>query len=344
MSDTFPLPLEPWHIHWTTGLWPISAGRLFLAAAADQLGNAMFKDWSHEYLRWARHTNLPFIPEAGHAFTPDDLPIASVHDLYAPAVRSVLPHALREHVRLLVEAPFEEWLASMVPNPDGGEPISAPLLSYQRKEESNDPVTPEHWEAAWLHADIVREERERASRFVPEVAGRLLTMIQEEGLGTFARPFHGGESLPIDRSAWEVDSLMDRLSLCAFDPNNPFDPLAKASHWIFVDKSGFEDAIADIEAVALPDSEYLADEEGVDQAGNVVAHPSKAAALNECATWLVERFDDPRTRAMRKGELKVECLSRFAGRLSARGFETAWQNAASQRPERSKPGRRPDQS
>lgn len=74
-----------------------------------------------------------------------------------------------------------------------------------------------------------------------------------------------------------------------------------------------------------------------DTPGQGVQVVSTAAAIKECASWLSSQFDNPEF-PRKKPEIKALALARYAGRLSGRGFNTAWSSVAP--PDRAKPGRK----
>lgn len=335
-----------WGIHINRPAWPRSAGRLFLADAADRLGAAMFVEWSPDIFGWMLHEDSPpLIPGAAQAFAGES-PVQEVHELFGPSVRRIMSVPLYEQLELL-RAPIEVWMANLVPDPDGGDPIIRPDLRARTGEGLNDPITLGHWEQAYWHAEMQRSEYEGSRRYVPMIARKIVELAQSGLLKTYARPYGGGEAGELAAGAWEIDDGMQRVSTCTIDPQHPFDPMAPPTHFIFVDASDLEAASAKIERVCLMD---ISDEECgpadadaeqlVNTSGNILPFGSAQTAIAECAQWLRERFADPGTSRLTKPIFKADALQRYHGRLSGRGFLRAWDIAKDSHPERGEPGPR----
>ncbi|MEH3037871.1 MAG: hypothetical protein PGN23_15500 [Sphingomonas adhaesiva] len=339
-------PSEPWAIHVMTNAWPAARGAVFLAVAAQRIGSAMFIEWSDAALTWPTGGDHPFIPEAEHVFTAKGID-QRLYDLYAPMVRKIMPVGVFQH-RELLKAPMAEWLANVVPDPDGGEPTTRAGLRHRRGEDADDPITERHWNSAWWQGTIHADELDGARRYLFPVAAMILAGAQSGALNTMARPFYGGAAIQLPADTWEIDSAMVRLAWCGLDPERPFDLNAAPTHWLFVERESLDAFVAGIEQGSLlpelqPRPRALLDVAEAQQLEktNVAHFPSKAAALGEVTAWLIERFDDQATERMVKDQFKEEALQRWRGRLSARGFATAWGNAVVSRPDRAKPGRRP---
>jgi hypothetical protein len=335
-----------WGIHINRPSWPRSAGRLFLADAADRLGSAMFVEWSSDILGWMLHERTPpLIPAVAQAFV-EDRPLPEVHALFGPSVRRIMSVPLYEQLELL-RAPIEVWVANLVPDPDGGEPIIRPDLRARQGEGADDPITPGHWEQAFWHAEMQRSEIEGARRYVPLIVAKLVDLAQSGSLKTYARPYGGGDAIGLPAGAWEIDDGTQRLSTCTINPDYPFDPEAPPTHFIFVDAADFEAVAAGIDQMCLVD---VSDEDiGPDEAedgqadrtgSNVLPFGSAQTAIAECAQWLRERFAAPDTSRITKPMFKADALQRYHGRLSGRGFLRAWDIAKDSHPERGEPGPR----
>ena len=334
---------RPWGVHLNPRFWPSSAGRFFLAEAAQRIGEAMFVEWSGDEPGWMLHdTELPLIPDVDTAFDGNQ-PIQAIHDTFGPSVRKIMSVSLY-HLLEMHRAPIEDWIANLVPDPDGGEPILAHNLRHLRGEGDDGPIMPDHWDKAFWQAEVQRSEMVGAKRTVPLIASRIVNLAQNGAIGTFARPYCGGIAVELPPSAWEIDDGMRRLATCTINPVQPFDATVESTHFIFVEADSLSAALADIEQVCLVDTSDIAlggsEDDQDTHSGNVVPIRSTGAAEVECRQWLVERFGDAGTSRQTKEMFKAEALKRSGGRLSGKGFTRAWDAAVSQFPERGRPGPR----
>lgn len=66
-----------------------------------------------------------------------------------------------------------------------------------------------------------------------------------------------------------------------------------------------------------------------------------AAAIRDCEGWLRTKFDEQTTATWAKPQFREKALEEFSGRLSGRGFDSAWRAATSDFPDRARPGAKP---
>jgi hypothetical protein len=101
------------------------------------------------------------------------------------------------------------------------------------------------------------------------------------------------------------------------------------SCWLFLSRDSLNRALR-----AFSDQ---GEQEEAATAGGAV---STAGGISECADWLRSEFEKPETASTRRDEFKAVALERFSGRLTGRGFRTAWERVAPDFPARSKAGRK----
>jgi predicted DNA-binding transcriptional regulator AlpA len=91
-----------------------------------------------------------------------------------------------------------------------------------------------------------------------KLAAGLIGRIMADGrLRSYARPFGGGEPIPLKASIWEVDNFTARFAGSSIALSQPFDHGAPATHWIFVDTTDF-DAILDAVTSDVPRPPHIA--------------------------------------------------------------------------------------
>jgi hypothetical protein len=301
---------------------------VFLAAVIQRLGHLRLETWSGEEPRWANHRRQPFLPSAEEAFK-DGHPVAKLHDDFAPIVRahsSPAAFARDEANRRIEEAilagdPEDVSLEALLLSAD---------LRANLKQDLEDPVTRDHWDAVWWEFEDINGELEGAERYLPSVASQFVQLAQTGRLKTFARPKGGGATLPLDPGVWEIDSGLPRLASCSINPDAPLDPEAPATHWIFVDQADLDREMHDYD-----DEQARLQQEAAKPLNTLVE-----GTLNDCAAWLMGQFEDPACALVRREDFFNAAKRRFGDLLSERGFADAWRAATVDYPERRKSGPR----
>jgi hypothetical protein len=301
---------------------------VFLAAAIQRLGHLQLEEWSGEEPRWANHRPPPFLPSAEKAFK-DGLPVAELHGAFAPIIRAHISPAA--FARDQANKQIEEAILA-------GEPEDVSLeaqalsgdLRANLKQDLEDPVTWDHWDAVWWEFDDIKGELQGAEDYLPSVANLFVQLAQSGRLKTFARPKGGGQTLPLEPAVWEIDSGLSRLANCSINPDSPLAPEAPATHWIFVDRAdldremhGYDEKQARLRAEAKNPLNRLVGETKTD-----------------CAAWLTGQFEDPGCAMLTREEFADAAKRKFGGCLSERAFLEVWAAVTVDYPERSKSGPR----
>ena len=177
-------------------------------------------------------------------------------------------------------------------------------------------------QANWARITRAIKRRERAEQAFASCCanGQIETVI---------RPVLGGAYKVLDPSTWDAERLERRFRTGRINLDDAFsDDLSdNCSGYIFVKTATFEPVVRKL--LRKHDTQ-------------VTTIISKAAAVKECTSWLIEQFKADTVGSMRKAALSNAAKERFSGRLSGKGFETAWSAAAEEFPERRAGGRRRD--
>lgn len=319
------LPTD-WSVHTHSEAWPLSRGKVFLAEAIRRFGRIVFDYWDGREPAWADHSRLPDVPHEDDAFDGNQ-PRQTVHDLFGPAVRKIMSPGqfLARHLEASDDATY---IQSLVLDPQSKHPVPAPLLRAISGEDGSDPISYDHWSAVFWESMNQNDELDGAQKRLPTVAASFLRLVQSSKLRTFARPIHGGDSVALELSLWEVDSALPRIASCGLNLDVPMNPSAMLTHWIFVDEQDLE------REMRLAKSEN----QPSDQRGGPIsyAQPTKDA----CAAWLQSQFKELSTGSWTKADFSEKAVQKFGRSLSARGFQEAWAAAAKDYPDRRRAGRR----
>lgn len=319
-------PATPWSCHLHPESWPQSSGAVFLAEAVQIVGAAMCEPWDDQTPSWMRNEVLPEVPPVYEAFDDRSTPIASVHEVYADVVRSIKSPAAFAVERFSQS----EWIRSCVPNPDGGDPIPELLLRARAEEDLKEPVTRDHWEAISLLCAEKREQLCGAKARLRLVGRTLQAAVLERRLRSFMRPIGGSIERPkeIDLSWWELDDPLPRLAWCGLDIDAPLDPNAVPTHWIFVDRSGLTDKVAQANLVEFFDP------------GPPEQKPAgySEQVIEDITARLLEGFASNGAELKKAGFRELVEKER-GSRVSQPNWVAAWRRAAAQHPERSRSGR-----
>ena len=330
--------------------WPRSFGSLFLPAAAERIGPVCTDHWHSDTMEGTMAPIAEPFPEAIFAFDVNGAPREQIHILFADSVRRTLSPG-RFLSELLNREPepgdgliqaidkrTEALLGDLVPSPIDGSPIDRHLARALVGEDMNDPITVDHWSAAYELSQDRIHLRGGAETALPLVADKLLELFQAGEIDTVARPVGGGGAVRLTRDDWEVDDLMPRLALGGLNLASRMDPMAPVDHWIFVNERQLDEAIDRLRAAEREQYEVGIDATAPsDERTPPPASTGRAEA--ECRAWLANRFEDPATEKTRRAEFKQLALQRV-DRLSGRGFDRAWA-AVTENPRyaaRTKPG------
>jgi hypothetical protein len=273
-----------------------------------------------------RHELLPEVPPVYEAFDDAGAPILNVHRAYGEAVRSVMSPATFAAGQLSQKG----WLRTCMPNPDGGEPISALHLRGMTGEDLEDPITPQHWEHVSVLSAQVREELEGATSRLNLIARTLQVAVLDDRIQTFARPIGGcvEKAEKVEAAFWEMDNPLPRLAWCGFDIAHPLDPTRAPTHWLFVDRAQLLKEQANLERVEFFDP------------GPAVPKPEgySEKVIQDVSSRLLEAFASDMTGMTKEGFRDLIQAER--GRAVSRtNWIFAWREAAAKHPNRSKPGR-----
>lgn len=324
------LPAD-WSIYKNREAWPLSGGRVFLGEAVRQLGHLIYPEWSGEEPSWANNSRRPIFPYEDDAFDESGA-VVPVHAAFANVVRDILSPGEFES-ELLTRGDRAKLMASYVTDPSTGTAITGPLLRAKNGEDRDDPITFGHWAEVWWTCHLENDELDGAEQRLRGVASLLVDLAQTGVLKTSARPLRGGAAIELAAELWEVDSGLPRMASCGINLDDPLNPDAPITHWIFADgadlarKMGDDGKQATVLASTEADIKKVA---GFSQ-----------ATIDECVRWLTVKFNDPATELLTKEDFAEQAIAIHGSRLSHRGFVEAWRVAARDFPTRSRAGRRP---
>lgn len=332
MTSTKPIDHArlDWSAHADPSRWPISE-HIFLADAVQRVGEAICHPWDPGLPSAMAFNPSPFIPGPDDAFV-DGQPIAAIHELFAPVIRSVVSPATFAELQLRDDR--AAWLASHVADPAGGSPLPALALRARNGEDRDDPVTYDHWNDAGLVAALDGTLAENARKAMPEVARAIAELAFDADIETFARPLHGGEMVPLLPALWALDDPLPRIATCTLRLDDPFNPDADGDHRIFVGDTGLDTAIATLAARKwLPLADFFID-------NPPRMRPDRLGeSVEQVKVALLELMADGDHRHWTKSRFRDEIARR---RLESDGvvFDRAWLAATEKHREFTRPGRR----
>lgn len=326
------LPSLDWSAHADPSRWPI-AEHLYLAEAALIVGEAICEPWDGRELQWGSLQDAPLIPYVDIAFV-DDKPVANVHDTWGSTVRSIISAA--EFAEGELRKDEAAWLASHVADPVGGLPIPSLLLRARNGDDADDPITPLHWEIAFLEATERHHFLRAARTAMPPIARAVAELAFKGEIETFIRPIGGATGmLQLEAEMWGIDDPMPRLASCSMNKDRPFDIEAEPTHLIFVEERSLRRAMPGLAKrvqIAL-----ISELEGGDWRLSVDIYETTITELTDELNRLMEL---PACAHWTKLTFLDHAETMFGSRAGGVVFEHAWRDATAKHPSFSKPGRR----
>lgn len=159
--------------------------------------------------------------------------------------------------------------------------------------------------------------------------GNMVAVIRDDAFGKMhdLRP-----------EAWNCERAVaeKRIRTCQFDAADPFSvPGGRRATqsrpcWLFVHRHNLEENLKALKLLSKRQVGEMQD--------SALQVQSTVAAVSDCAAWLEGEFGNRSTEGRDKDQFKTIALSKFTGRLSGRGFDTAWRRARATFPGRAKPG------
>lgn len=203
---------------------------MFLPELATLVGMRLLEAWhGHE----TKEMLLPAppaleVPAPRFAFDEAGDRIEIIHDRHGADVRKAL-----------------QWAASQIPSRSrakkaarGGHSPDATAL------------TEDDWETAYEAIVLPREMRSWARTALTHVAWAIADMAsRDEGddvaITLIGRPLLGGDGRELPRTIWTTgpELRLRRLASCGLNIDAPFDPMAAATHLIFVETRGLTEAV-----------------------------------------------------------------------------------------------------
>lgn len=237
-----------WHLHLLRPEEAELGEGVFLADLAMMLGAAIYEGWEGDEPTWLKPEPHPEarILDPMYAFDADGNEKPDVHAAFAPAVRAVLSPALWRDF-LLRRTDETAWLLSHVPDPRGGPPISSEALNARSGLDADDPITNDNWQAAWELVEMEREFRKASIERMTTVAKAIADLALSGEVKLRARPILGGRcDVEVPPSIWlsGTETRIRMLAACGFDPTAPSKQTAPATHLIFAESEGLDEAVA----------------------------------------------------------------------------------------------------
>lgn len=104
-----------------------------------------------------------------------------------------------------------------------------------------------------LYVRLGEEGAEYADALTATTERELANAAAERRVATFFRGEHGGRYEPIPPDWWQIDDPTLRTKDYRLNPNQPFDPGAQRTHWIFVDRTDLNRLLQPDDAALLAD-------------------------------------------------------------------------------------------
>lgn len=319
-----------WSVHAAPEHWPRSSGGAFIASAIQRLGHLKLYDWTGDEPRWANHQRRPYLPPPEVAFKTDQ-PVGKVHEDFGPLIRSYRSPAVFEAQQLARQIESHLAAGEGLDLDLEGQIHAADLRAYL-DEDQGDPITQAHWTEVWWEWLETDSELDGAESRLPLVADQLIDLAQSGRLKTFARPRGGGDPLPVPAALWEIDNdvCLRRLACCSVNLEAPLSLEMPPTHWIFIDKSDLDREMLEYDKAAAL---------GRDEERRPLEMLAEGTH-NDCATWLMQHFEDPACPYATKEQFFEGATRQFGPSLSERGFLKAWGAATLDYPERRRAGPR----
>jgi hypothetical protein len=315
-----------WSIHQDPSRWPVSS-KTFLAEALLLTGAALCEPWVGREPAWMMLPKRSLVPSANDAFKNGN-PVANVHAAFARQIRAALSPAA--YLLDLIDRDPEGWYADELPYP-ADQPLAALELRTRNNEDQNDPITPGHWNAAAELITIEYTQLDAANRAMPHVAKFIAAAAVSGHITTYARPFGHGSMTTLDPSLWELDHPLERAATCCINFDEPFNALAPATHFIFVEPKDLETHLQTIQPhhkVCL-----VPGLQGRDRRGRF------PGAENELFEWIDARAELPEHQGWRREDWVTEAYTQLGSWTGGDVFKKAWKAATAKHPGLSKNGR-----
>jgi hypothetical protein len=309
MTRNRTIPADPqldWSVHVHPLDWPIST-KTFLTEAVLRIGKALCDPWYNEEPAALAAPISPDIPGLDDAFDGYN-PIPAVHAEHRAAVLSQIT--------------FPEYWEMIERVHDGTERLD------------DEPITRDHWEEVLIDISFRENTRLHAKRAIHHVARFIAEHAVTGTLRTYARPMPGGRSEELASDIWEIDDPRPRIASCSLNLEDPPNPSATPTHFIFVDAEDLQKAIDSIQPA---DQINL-----IPQLEGIKIEPDfYAVSTLEVAAWLKGLMADP-TCNWTRPLFRRNAEEKFGSRAGGEVFKRAWKQAAASYPRFSRPGVRSD--
>lgn len=296
-------PQLDWSIHAHPLDWPISA-KTFLADAVLRVGKALCEPWYNEEPAALAVPASPDLPRLDQAFDGDQ-PIPAIHAEHRAEVLSIIS--------------FPEYWESIERDDDSAEPAD------------DEPITRDHWEEALIDISFRENTRLHARRAIVHVARFIAQQAVAGILRTYARPTPGGLAEELPGHFWEVDDPRPRIASCSFNLDDPANPSATPTHFIFVDPEDLQKAIDSIKSTdrinLIPQLE-----------GTKTEPDFYAISTLEVTAWLKDLMADPTRHNWTRSRFRRDAEEKFGSRAGGEVFKRAWKQATATYDRFSKPG------
>lgn len=208
-------PRLDWSIHAHPLNWPISA-KTFLADAVLRVGKALCDPWYNDEPAALAVPISPDLANLDNAFAGEQ-PIPAIHAQHRAQVLSVIS--------------FPVYWDMIDREDDGAEPAD------------DEPITRDHWEQVLIEISVRENLRIHARRAIIHVARFIARQAVAGTLRTYARPMPGGLPEELPSHFWELFDPRPRIASCSFNLEDPTNPSASPTHFIFVDAEDLQNAI-----------------------------------------------------------------------------------------------------
>ncbi|HEX8573814.1 MAG TPA: hypothetical protein VF759_13805 [Allosphingosinicella sp.] len=245
----------------------------------------------------------PNLPHLDKAFDGDQ-PIPAIHTQRRAEVLSVIS--------------FPDYWESIERDDDGSGPAD------------DEPITRDHWEEALIEISSRENTRSHAQRAIIHVARFIAQQAVSGTLRTYARPIAGGLPEELSGHLWELHDPRPRIASCSFNLEDPTNPSANPTHFLFVDEEDLQKAI---DGIKPTDRINL-----IPEPDGATARPDLyAVSTLEVAEWLKSLMADPARRSTRS-LFRRDAEEKFGSRAGGEVFKRAWRQAVETYPRFSRPG------
>ena len=247
--------------------------------------------------------------------------LADLHDAFDGEHAIPAIHA-QNRAQVLSVISFPEYWDMIDREDDGAEPAD------------DEPITRDHWEQVLIETSFRENTRIHAQRAIIHVARFIARQAVAGKLRTYARPIPGGLPEELPSHFWELFDPRPRIAAGSFNLNDPTNPSANPTHFIFVDADDLQNAINSIKPTDRIN--LIPELDGATERPD----PYVVSTL-EVTSWLKSVMADPECRWTRP-MFRRNAEEKFGSRAGGEVFKRAWQQATANYPRFSKPGVRGD--